>query len=100
MHRELIPLAFVAAVTIAPLSMFFGCGEIVDTLPHASKLLEESLAFMESVEDQLEMAFKAPLVLHPKGPLPPYIVFIGSFRRCEDIIISLGLIIPIICDTS
>lgn len=35
--------------TIASLSMVFGCGNIVDTLPYASALLEESLAFIKSV---------------------------------------------------
>ena len=39
------------AATIAPLSIVLGCGAIVDTLPWDSTLLEESLAFKESVED-------------------------------------------------
>ena len=44
--REFIPVAFAATTTITPLSMGFGCGPIVDTLPYGSALLEESLAFM------------------------------------------------------
>ena len=31
---------------------FFGCCVVVDTLPYGSALLEESLAFMGSVEDR------------------------------------------------
>ena len=41
-----------AAATIAALSMVFGCGVFIDTLPYRSALLEKSLAFMGSVEDQ------------------------------------------------
>ena len=45
-------MAFAAAATIAPISMAFGCGAIVDTLPHGSALLKEPLAFMGNVEDK------------------------------------------------
>lgn len=44
-------MAFAAAATIAPIYMVIRCGVIVDTLPCGSALLEESLAFMRSVED-------------------------------------------------
>ena len=48
---KLIHVAFSAAATISPLSMVFGCSVVVDTLPHGSALLEESLVFMGSDED-------------------------------------------------
>ena len=44
--------------------MVFGCGVVVETLPYGSALLEESLAFMESVEDQRKMAPHSTLVHH------------------------------------
>ena len=50
-RRKLILMAFAAAATIAPLSMVFGCGAIVDALLYGSALLEESLAFMENTDD-------------------------------------------------
>ena len=53
-----IHIAFAAAATIATLSMVFGCGALVDTLPYGSALLEESLAFMSNVEDSEQMAPK------------------------------------------
>ena len=65
-------MAFAATATIAPLSMVFGCGAIVDTLPYGSTLLEESLAFMGSIDDQRDMAPKNVLVCHSKDPLPPW----------------------------
>ena len=58
-------MALAAAATIAPLSMVFGCGAIVDTLPHVTILLEDLLAFMGSIEDQLEMALRGVLVHIP-----------------------------------
>ena len=67
---ELIPVAFTAAAIITPLSMVFGCGAIVDTLPYGSTLLEESLAFMRSTDNQRDMALKGTLVRHPKDLLP------------------------------
>ena len=51
-RMELIFVAFAATATIAPLSMVFGCGVVVNTLLYWSVSLEESLAFMESAEDQ------------------------------------------------
>ena len=48
---ELISVAFAAAATIVPLSMDFGCGALVDTLPYGFVLLEETLAFMSNAED-------------------------------------------------
>ena len=53
-RRKLIPMAFAVAATIAPLSMVLECGAIVNALPYSSTLLEESLAFMASVEDPRE----------------------------------------------
>ena len=38
-RRELKFVAFAVAATIAPLSMVFGCGAIVDTLPYGSAFL-------------------------------------------------------------
>ena len=70
-RRELILVAFAAAAIITPLSMVFGCGAIVDTLPYGSVLLKESLAFMVSTDDQRDMAPKDVLVRHPKDFLPP-----------------------------
>ena len=64
-------MPFVVVATIAALSMVFGCGAIVDILSYASALLEESLAFMGSVEDQWEMAPKCALVRHLKDALLP-----------------------------
>ena len=40
-RRDLIPVAFAAAATIAPLSMGFVCGANLDTLPYGSALLDE-----------------------------------------------------------
>ena len=71
-HKERIPLAFTAATTIASLSMVFGCGAIVDTLSYGSVLLEESLAFMGSVEDQREMAPHNILIRHSHDPHLPW----------------------------
>ena len=66
---EIIPVAFAAAATIESLSMVFGCDAIVDTLPFRSALLEESLAFMGSTDDQRDISPKNALVRHPKDPL-------------------------------
>ena len=71
-RRAFNPMAFAAAATIAPLSMVFGCGVIVDTLPYGSPLLQESLAFMGSTDDQQDMAPKGALVRHPKDPFPSW----------------------------
>ena len=68
--------------------MVFGCSAIVDTLPYVSALLKESLAFMESVEDQWEMAPKGALVHHPKDHLLPWHDSATLFRRCKDIVFS------------
>lgn len=51
-YKEFIYVAFAAAATLAPLIMVFGCSAIVNTLPYSSALLEESLTFMGSVENQ------------------------------------------------
>ena len=64
-------MAFAAATIIAPLSMVFGCGAFIDTLPYGSALLKESLTSMGSVEDQRAMAPQSTLVRHPNDPLPP-----------------------------
>ena len=71
-RRELIPVAFTAVATIAPLPMVFGCGTFVDTLPYGTTLLDEFLAFMASAEDQQEMVSQDTLVRHPKDPIPPW----------------------------
>ena len=63
---KFISVAFVAVITIAPLSMILGCGALVDILSYSFVLLEESLAFMGSAEDQQEMAPKDALERHPK----------------------------------
>ena len=72
-----------AAATIAALSMVFGCGVFIDTLPYRSALLEKSLAFMGSVEDQQEMAPQSALVCHPKDHLLPWRDSTKLLRRCE-----------------
>jgi hypothetical protein len=46
--------------------MVFECDVFVDTLPYGYALLEESLAFMESLGIHLEMAPKDALMRHPK----------------------------------
>ena len=97
-RKELIPVAFAAAATIAPLSMVFGCGAMVDTLPYGSALLEELLAFMGSTDDQRDMVPKGALVCHPKDPLPPWRDSAELFRRCEDIVHSLTPRTPVIPD--
>jgi hypothetical protein len=55
---------------MASLSMVFVCGAFVDVLPYGSTLLEESLAFMGSAEDEQEMVSQDTLVRHSKDPLP------------------------------
>ena len=55
---------------VAPVSMVFGCGAIMDTLPYAVTLLEESFAFIGSFQDQQEIAPKGALVHHPKNAHP------------------------------
>ena len=75
-RREVIIVAFATATTITPLSMVFGCGAIVDTLPYGSILLEESLAFMMNVEDSWEMhlrmpSYAIPRILSLPGTIPP-----------------------------
>ena len=87
-RKELSPVAFAAAATIASLPMVFGCGALVDTLPYGSALLEESLAFMSNAEDSEQMAPKDTLVCHPKDPLPPWRDSLELLRRCENIILS------------
>ena len=69
--------------------MVFGCGAIVDTLPYGSVFLEESLAFMGSIDDQRDMAPKDVLVCHPKDSLPPWRDSAELFRRCENIVLSI-----------
>ena len=58
-RKELNVVAFAAAATIAPLSMVFGIGVIVDTLPYG-------LHYWGSVEDQWEMAPKGALCAIPR----------------------------------
>ena len=87
---ELILVAFAAATTIAPLSMIFRCGVIVDTLPYGSALLEEALAFMGSIDNQRDIAPKGALVRHPKDSLPPWRDSAELFCRCENIVLSLS----------
>ena len=93
-RRELIPLAFAAATTITPLSMVFGYG----TLTYGSILLEESLAFMGSTEQRV-ISPKNVLVRHPKDHLYPWRDSEELFHICEDIAISLSLMILVIPDT-
>ena len=93
-------MAFVAAATIPPFSMVFGCGVFIDTLAYGSALLEESLAFMGSVEDQRVMAPQSALVHHPKDPICSWHDSIELLRRCEDIILSLSSITPVISDST
>ena len=64
-------VAFMAAATITPLSMVFECVAVVNTLPCGSAILEESLAFMGSVEDQRGMPPKGALVCHSKNYFDP-----------------------------
>ena len=84
--------------TIVLLSMVFWCVAIVDTLPYEYALLEKSLAFMGSVEDQWKMIPKGALVCHPKDLLPPWRDSAGLFQRCEGIVLSLVSTISIIRD--
>ena len=92
---ELIPVAFTAAAIITPLSMVFGCGAIVDTLPYGSTLLEESLAIMGSTDDQRDIAPKGVLVRHPKNSLHPWRDSAKLFRKCENIFFSFTPRTPI-----
>ena len=71
-HREFIHVAYTVAATIAPLSMVFGCGDVIDNLPYGYVLLKESLAFMRSIDDQQEMAPHSTLVRHSHDPYPPW----------------------------
>ena len=73
-------------------SMVSRCGVIVDTLPYGSVLLEVSLAFMGSRDDEHDMAPKVALVRHPKDPVPPWRYSAELFRRCKDIVLSLSLL--------
>ena len=68
-RTELIPVAFAAAATIAPLSLVSECSAIVDTLPYGSALLEESLAFIGGTDNQRDMAPNNALMHHPKDLL-------------------------------
>ena len=61
---ELNHVAFAAAATIASLSMVFECGVVLGTLPYESALLEESLAFIGSVENQREIIPHSTFVPH------------------------------------
>ena len=92
-------MTFAAATTIAPLSMVSGCGVSINTLPYSSALLEESLAFMGSVEDQQPMALHSVLVRNPKDPFSPWRDSIEILRRCEDIILFLASITLVIPDS-
>ena len=95
-RREHIHVAFAAGATIAPLSMIFGYGAFVDTLPYGSTLLHVSLALLGSVEDQREMTPTSALVRH-KDPLLPWCDSTELLQRHEDIIfsiISTKLVIP------
>ena len=95
--REFIHVAFAAAATIAPLSMVFGCGVVLDTLPYGSALLEESLAFMGSADNQRQMAPHSTLVHHSQDPPPSWRDSAKLFQRCEDIVFCLAsttLVIP------
>ena len=85
--------------TIAPLSMVFGCGALIDILPCGSALLEDSLAFIGSVEDQQAMAPQSALVHHPKDLLRPWSDSTILLQRCEDIILSFGSNTPVILDS-
>ena len=76
--------------------MVFGCGAIVNTLPHDSALLEESLTFMGSTDDQRDMVPKNALVRHPKDPLPLWRDSAELFWKCENIILSLTPRTPVI----
>ena len=71
-RKELIHVAFGMAATIKPLSMVFGYSVIVDTLPYAAALSEESLVFMGDIDDPRYMAPRRALVRHPKDPLHPW----------------------------
>ena len=97
-RRKLIPVAFAAVATIAPLSMVFGWSSIMDKVPYISVLLEESLAFMGSVEDPREMAPRNVLIRHPKDLLSPWHVSAGLFQKCEDIVLFLSSTTPFITD--
>ena len=84
------------AATTTPLSMVFGCGAFVDTLPYGSALLDESLVLMMNVEDQWEMIPKSALVRHPNDHLLPWCNSAELPRRYEDIILYLSSMTPII----
>ena len=79
--------------------MVFGCGVFVDTLPYDFVLLKESLAFMGSAKNQLEMAPKDALVHHTKEPLILWRDSAELLQRCEDITLSLASTIPVIPDS-
>ena len=72
-------MVFMAAATIAPIFMVFGCGVVVGTFPYRFTLLNESLVFIGSAEDQHEMTPMNVLVHHPKGPLPLWHAPAGLF---------------------
>ena len=98
-HMEPISVAIAVAATIPPLSMVFGCGVTMDTLPYGSALLEVSLAFMGNTDNQWDMAPNDALVRHPMDPLPPLRDSARLFWRCEDIILSLSYTSRVIPDS-
>jgi hypothetical protein len=98
-RNEFISVAFAAVATIAPLSMVFGCGTFVNTLPYGSALLEESLAFTGSAEDQQEIVSHDTFVRHPKDSFPLWRDSPELLRRCEDIILSLAPVMPDLPDS-
>ena len=98
-HIELIHVAFTTTATITTLSMVFGYDVFDDTLSYDSALLEESLAFMGSIEDQHEMTVEDALVRHPKDLFPHWHDSPVLFQRCEDIILSLASTTPVLPDS-
>lgn len=94
-----ILVAFTAATTIAFLSIILKYGVLVDILSYGFTLLEESLVFIRSSEDQHGMTPKYALVRHPKELLPPWRNLFKLFWRCEDIMLSLASMTAVLPDS-
>ena len=63
-----------------------------------SALLEDTLAFMENIEDQWEMTPKSVLVHHPKDPLLHWHDSAKLFQRYGDIVFTLGSTTSVVPD--
>ena len=98
-HRAILHVAFAATAITTPLSIVFGCGAIVNTLPYGSALMKESPAYMGSTEDQREMAPKSASVRHPNDHFLPWRNSSKLFQRYEEIILFLRSTTLVIPDT-